>query len=51
MGEGRKNTGVKMRKRFGMRTGKNFCVEGNEINVMRQEDMEVMSKSSEEGED
>lgn len=34
MGEGRKNTGVKMRKRFGMRTGKNFCVEGNEINVM-----------------
>lgn len=29
------------------RTDRNLCVEGDEINVMEQEDMEVMSKSSE----
>lgn len=33
------------------RTDGNFCVEGDKINVMGQEGMEVMSKSSEEGED
>lgn len=29
------------------RTDRNLCVEGDEINVIGQEDMEVMSKSSE----